>query len=88
MSLFNAPESVLIKTTLEVTAEAYNHYTDLALIKTSTDNSCRQTARCSDHQISRSLYSSGKAYGNLVLQATLPGAKKLRAGLSIGQRSR
>ena len=27
-------------------------------------------------RISRSLHTSGKAYGNLILQATLPGVKK------------
>ena len=31
----------------------------------------------------RSLYTSGKAYGNLVLQATLPGVKKLRVWLVL-----
>ena len=79
MSLFSAPGSVLIKTTLLKSLQRRcSQHTDLALIKTSTDNSRWQTARCSDNQISRSLYTSGKAYGNLVLLATLPGAKKPR----------
>ena len=77
MSLFSAPGSVLIKTTLLKSLQRRcSQHPDLALVKTSTDNSRWQTARCSDDRISRSLYTSGKAYGNLVLQATLPGAKK------------
>ena len=76
-SLFNAPGSVLIKTTLLKSLQRHcSKHTDLALIKTSTDNSRWQTARCSDEQISLSLYTSGKAYSNLLLQATLPRAKK------------
>ena len=35
-------------------------YPDLALIKTSTDNSCYQTDPCSENQSSQSLCTSGK----------------------------
>ena len=77
MSLFSAPGSVLIKITLLKSMQRhFSQHTDLTLIKISTDNSRWQTAQCSDDR-SRSLYTSGKAYGNLVLQATLPWAKKL-----------
>ena len=73
------PGSVLIKTTLLKSLQRHcSEHPDLALIKTSTDNSHWQTVRCSDDRISLSLYTSEKAYGNLVLQATLPWAKKLR----------
>ena len=41
------------------------------VIKTNTDNSCWQTDLSSC-----TLYTSGKADGNLVLQVTLPGAKR------------
>ena len=78
MSLFSAPGSIVIKTTLLKSLQRHcSQHTDLALIKTSTDNRHWQIAQCSDDQISWSVYTSGKAYGNLVLQATLPGAKKL-----------
>ena len=76
LRLDSLPGSVLIKTTLLKSLPRRSQQPDLALVKTSTDNSRWQTARCSDDRISRSLYTSGKAYGNLVLQATLPGAKK------------
>ena len=49
---------------------------DCAFIKTSTDNSHWQTERCSDDRNSRSLYASGKAHSNLVVQSTLPGVKR------------
>ena len=70
--------------TSEITAEVFcSQHTDPALMKTSTDNSHWQTMRHSDDRISWNLYTSGKAYGNLVLQATLPGAKKLRVWLVL-----
>ena len=34
------------------------------------------TEQCSGYRSSLSQYTSGKAYGNLLLQATLPGAKR------------
>ena len=72
MSLCSAPGSVLIKTILLKSLQRRcSQHPDLALIKTSTDNSCWQTARQSNFQ---SLYTSGKAYGNLVL--VLHGVKK------------
>ena len=80
----STPGSVLIKTTLVKSLQKRcTQHTDLALIKTSTDNSRWQTMRCSDDRISQNLYTSRKAYGNLVLQATLSGAKKLRAWLVL-----
>ena len=84
MSLFSAAGSVLIKTTLVKSLQRRcSQHTDLALVKTNMDNSRWLTTRRSDDRISRSLYTSGKAYGNLVLQATPPGAKKLRAWLVL-----
>ena len=72
-SLFSAPGSVLIKTTLvkSLHGRGIVGHPDRVLIKTSTDNSRWQTDRCSDDRNSRSLYTSGKAYSDLVLQATL-----------------
>ena len=52
MSVFSAPGSVLIKTILEITAEAFcSQHTDLALIKTSTDNNRWQTRQCDTQTI-------------------------------------
>ena len=77
MSLFSVPGSVLIKTTLLKSLQRRcSQHPDLALVKTSTDNSRWQTAVMLRRSNFRSLYTSGKACGNLVLQATLPGVKK------------
>ena len=82
MNLFSAPGSVIKTTLLKSLQRRWSQHPDLALIKTSTNNSRSQTARCSDDQTFRSQYTSGKAYGcnlaipNLVLQATLPRTKK------------
>ena len=74
----SAPGNVLIKTTLLKSPQRRcSQHPDLAPTKTSTENSRWQTARCSEDRISRSLYTSDKAYGNLVLQATLLWVKKL-----------
>ena len=63
--------SYLIKTTLLKSVQRRcSQYTDLALIKTSKDG------RQCNAQMIEFPETSGKAYGNLVLQATLPGAKK------------
>ena len=57
MSLFSAPGSVLIKTTLLKSLQRRcSQHPNLALIKTSTDNSRWQTARRSNDRIFRSLY--------------------------------
>ena len=69
MSLFSASEAFLSNSYCR---SIVSQHTDITFIKTSTDNSHWQTARCSDNQISWSLYTSEKAYVNLVLQATLP----------------
>ena len=62
----SAPGSVLIKTTLlNSLRRRCSQHPDLALIKTNTDDCRWQTARSSDDRISWSLYTSGKAYGNL-----------------------
>ena len=62
-----------MKTTLLKSLQRrYSQHTDLALIK------IRTIARCSDDRISQRLYTSRKAYGNLILQAILLGTKKLR----------
>ena len=71
MSLFSAPGSVLIKTTLvKSLRRRCSQHSDLALIKTSTDNSLWQTA-----MLRRSNFQEPMVL-NLVLQATLPGVKK------------
>ena len=66
MSLFSGPGSVLMKTTLVKSLQRRcSQHTDLA-------GSQRDTQTI---EFPRA-YTSGKAYSNLVLQATLPGAKK------------
>ena len=66
MSLFSAPGSLLMKTTLLKSLQRRcSQHTDLTLIKTSMDSSRWQTVQWSDDRISCSLYTSGKAYGNL-----------------------
>ena len=72
MSLFSAPGSVLLKSL----QRCCSLHTDLTLIKTSTDNSAGKQHPMLGQSNFQSLYTSGKAYGNLVLQATLPGVKK------------
>ena len=85
MSLFSAPESVLIKTTLLKSLQrCCSQHPDLALVKTSTDNSPgrQHYAQMIEFPGAYS-YTSGKAYDNLVLQATLPGVKKLLLWLAL-----
>ena len=80
MSLFSAPGSILIKTTLLKSLQRHcSQHTDLALIKVSMT---MVTGRQCDVNF-WSLYTSGKGYGNLAQQATLPGTKKLCAWLVL-----
>ena len=61
MSLFSAPGSILIKTTLQKSLQRHcSQHPDFALVKTSTDNSRWQTARCSDDRIPRAYTLVGK----------------------------
>ena len=76
-SLFSAPGSSYLNNTVKsLQIEAYLVF---LLKQELTIVAGRQT----NNQSSQSLYTSGKAYGKLVLQATLPWARGLSAWLVL-----
>ena len=74
-SLFSVPGSIIIKTTLVKSVTEALWCTQTMFLSKQVWT-VWQMDRCSDAQISWRLYTSGKAYSNLVLQATLPGTKR------------